>query len=304
MLEKLDVPPAGSDSFIWADYAELRALIHPDSCYSRGDLSSTERRSRDLGHGFAVEERWREIADFAGMREIEFGESYPFKVLDDEDTISFIFDGSRQQQTYIALLIASCMRNITNNRKNEVARSFEKTCFEIFAKLMPSGSEIRATWAGGGTEAPYVGNLYQKMQCIAKDLRCTPNFRERDFKLNDTGDGGIDLIAWHPMTDTREGMPIAFAQCGCSRDDWRFKQLEASPSKHKRHLPAMHLWSTYYFLPLDLRESDGDWAYKSDIGEAIIVDRLRLLRLLEQYDIYAQLPVMPYVNEAMAFRYI
>lgn len=304
MLEKLDVPPAGSDSFIWTDYAELRALIHPDNCYSRGDLSSTERRSRDLGRGFRTEERWREIADFAGIREFEFKTNYPFKVSDDEDTINFVFDGSIGQQTYIALLVASCMRNIVNGRKSEVARVFEETCFQIFSKLMPSGSEIRATWANGGTEAPYVGTLYQKMQAIAVDLRCTPNFNERDFKVNDTGDGGIDLIAWHPMSDEREGLPIAFAQCGCSKDDWRFKQLEASPAKHRRHLPAMHLWSTYYFLPLDLREPDGDWAYKSDIGEAIIVDRLRLLRLLEQYDIYGQLPAMPYVQEVINFTYL
>lgn len=305
MLERLDVPPAGSDSFIWTDYVELRALIHPDSCFSRGDLAGIERRNRDLtGYAFNVEERWRQLADFAGIRKLEFNNSYPFEVTGDEDTIIFNFDGSQQQQTYVALLIASCMRNIENTRKAEVARVFEKTCFHIFAKLMPVGSEVRATWANGGAEAPYVGELFEKMKAIAEDIRCTPNFKPKDFKLNDTGDGGIDLIAWHPMTDKREGMPIAFAQCGCSRDDWRFKQLEASPSKHKRHLPAMHLWSTYYFLPLDLRESDGDWAYKSDIGEAIIVDRLRLLRLQEQYDIYAQLPAMPYVDEAMAFRYL
>lgn len=304
MLEKLDVPPSGSDSFIWTDYAELRALIHPDNCFSRGDLSSTERRSRDLGRGFRTEVRWREIADFAGMRKFEFQTNYPFEVSEDEDTLNFVFDGSIGQQTYIALLVASCMRNIVDNRKYEVARVFEKTCFQIFTKLMPLGSEIRATWANGGAEAPYVGTLFQKMQAIATDLRCTPNFNQRDFKVNDTGDGGIDLIAWHPMADEREGLPIAFAQCGCSRDDWRFKQLEASPMKHRRHLPAMHLWSTYYFLPLDLRESDGDWAYKSDIGEAIIVDRLRLLRLLKQYDIYGQLPAMPYVQEVLDFIYI
>ena len=304
MLERLDVPPAGADSFIWADYIELRALIHPDSCFSRGDLSGIERRNRDLtGYGFKVEERWRELADFVGIRKLEFKESYPFEVSDDEDTVSFSFDGRQSQQTYLALLVASCMRNIADTRKSEIARVFEKICFEVFTKIMPAGSEIRATWANGGLEAPYVGTLYQKMQSIAQDLRCTPNFKERDFKKNDTGDGGIDLVAWHPMADERAGMPIAFAQCGCSRDDWRFKQLEASPSKHKGHLPAMHLWATYYFMPLDLRESDGDWAYKSDIGEAIIVDRLRLLRLIGQYDVYSQLPATDYVAEMLSFRY-
>lgn len=305
MLERLDVPPAGSDSFIWTDYVELRALIHPDGCFSRGDLAGIERRNRDLtGHGFSVEERWRQLADFAGIRKLEFNHSYPFEVTDDEDTIVFNFDGSQQQQNYVALLIASCMRNIENTRKAEVARIFEKTCFHIFAKLMPVGSEVRATWANGGIEAPYAGTLFEKMKAIAEDIRCAPNFKERDFRTNDRGDGGIDLISWHPMTDKRKGMPIAFAQCGCSKDDWVFKQLEASPSKHDSHLPVMHPWATYYFLPIDLRHSDGCWACESDIGKAIIVDRLRMLRLLEQYNIFGDLPVMPYVDEAMAFRYI
>jgi hypothetical protein len=304
MLEKLDLPPAGSDSFIWTDFIELHALIHPDSCFSRGDLSGIENRHRSLTkHGFNVEERWRQLTDFAGIRKSEFNHSYPFSVTDDKDTIVFEYDGSKQQQAYIALLIASCMRNIQKTRISEVARAFEKTCFVVFSKLMPIGSEVRATWAGGGVEAPYVGTLFEKMKAIAEDIRCTANFKERDFRTNDRGDGGIDLIAWHPMTDKRTGIPIAFAQCGCSKDDWTFKQLEASPSKHYSHFPVMHRWATYYFLPLDLRHADGGWACESDIGEAIIVDRLRMLRLIEQYDIFEDLPVMPYVNEAMEFSY-
>lgn len=303
MLEKLDTPPKGTDSFIWTDFVELRALIHPDRCFSRGDLDSLERRCRDFGQGFNVEKRWREIVDFSGIRNLEFRKSYPFVVSDDADTISFLYDGSHPQKTYIGLLIASCMRNILNNRKAEIARAFEETCFNLFEKLMPTGAEIRATWANGGAEAPYKGTLYEKMKAIADDIRCTPNFEERDFKENDTGDGGIDLIAWHPMADDRPGIPIAFAQCGCSKDDWRFKQLEASPIKHYSSLPVMHPWATYYFLPIDLRFPDSGWAYKHDIGQAIIVDRLRVLRLIDQYDLYANLPEMGYVTEALEFRY-
>ena len=303
MLDRLDVPPAGSDSFIWTDYIELHALIHPDSCFSRGDLSEIELRQRSLtGRGFNIEERWRQLSDFAHIRKLEFNDSYPFSVTDDKDTLVFDYDGCKQQRLYIALLIASCMRNIEKNRIAEVARSFEKICFQVFSKLMPAGSEVRATWAGGGPEAPYVGTLFDKMRAIAADIRCTANFKERDFRSNDRGDGGIDLIAWHPMTDKRAGMPIAFAQCGCSKDDWTFKQLEASPSKHYSHFPVMHRWATYYFLPLDLRHADGGWACESDIAEAIIVDRLRMLRLLQQYDAYAELPTMPYIDEALAFR--
>lgn len=302
MLDALDTPPSGADVFIWTDYVELRAIAHADHCFSRGELAGVEHRSRISGRSFDSETRWREIINFAGVRAKEFGACYPFSLSDDNDTLSLDFNDDAGQRMYLGLLIAACMRNIGNTRRGEVARAFEQACLTVFSKLMPIGSEIRATWANGGKEAPYTGKLPDKMRQIALDLRCTANFKDRDFKTTDTGDGGIDLIAWHGMADNREGMPIAFAQCGCSREDWRFKQCEASPYKHGRSFPVMHKWATYYFMPLDLREADGDWAYKDDIGEAIIVDRLRLLRLATEYEILDEMPAMPFIEEAKAYR--
>lgn len=304
MLEALESPPSNSAPLFWADYAELRALIHPDRCFSRGDLTGLERRMRGTSdHGFPVESRWRDLINFAGVRHHEFGDSYPFTVSDDEDTLALTCDGTIKQTTYLRLLLASLMRHVPKNERGTLARNFEETCFAIFSKLMPEGAEIRATWANGGAEAPYQGTLQQKMQQIASDLRCTANFKGRDFSAGDFGDGGIDLISWHPMADEREGMPISFAQCGCSKSDWRFKQLEASTSKHHRHLPVMHPWACYYFLPLDLRHPDGDWAFKSDIGEAIIVDRLRLIRLATQYRLHDTLPELTMLDDVSALSY-
>jgi hypothetical protein len=303
MLQDVNVTPSKADPLFWADFVELRALIHPDWCFSRGDLAGLQQRNRDLGWGgFDVENRWRDISDFAGVRRLEFGDSYPFCVSDDEDTLTFEWDGRPSQRAYLALLISACLRHIEDGRRGEITRAFEETSLSVFSRLMPSGSEIHATWAHGGMAAPYQGSLHAKMLQLANDLRCKPNFEARDFKANDSGDGGIDIVAWHPMADGRDSMPIAFAQCGCSKDEWRAKQLEASPAKHYRHFPVMHPWATYYFLPQDLRWSDGDWAYKSDIGQAIIVDRLRLLKLAEQYGLFPDFPATPFVDEVMALR--
>lgn len=303
MLENLETPPSGSDAFLWCDFSELRALVHPDKCFSRGDLISLENRLNSLGGGFDAESKWRDIINFAGIRKLEFKADYPFSVSEDEDTLILDNDGSPAQRLYIGLLISASMRHLPNVRKGEIARAFEETCFAVFSRLMPVGSEVRATWAGGGAAAPYKGSLYEKMVQIAGDIRCTPNIKPNDFKPNNRGDGGIDLIAWHGMDDEREGIPISFAQCGCSRDDWRFKQVEASWLMHHWKFPVMHPWANYYFLPLDLREFNGDWAYKSEIGSAIIVDRLRIMRLSEQYSLHTNLPLMPFIDEAVAMAY-
>lgn len=289
----LDIPPSKPDAFFWTDFAEINAVCHEDQCFSRGDLKGIANRGKDRGASFDPEVRWKEIVAFLENRVVCFGDSYPFYVSEDQDTIFLNSEKTPARSCYLDLLFASGMRHMKKDEVSKVGRFFEEFCYHAFSELMPKGVEIRATWAGGGKEAVYQGTLHDKMKALAKDIRCTANFEEKDFKERDRGDGGIDLIAWHPMYDNREGLPIAFAQCGCSKDNWTFKQLEASPSKHYRNLPVMHRWSTYYFMPLDLRDSDGDWAYKSDIGEAIIVDRLRLLKIATDNKILDRLPEFP-----------
>lgn len=309
MLDRLEILPTKNDPLFWTDFVELRAIVHPDRCFSRGDLGSLSKRRQDFsdemsGDRISTHARWRDLISFAGVRRTEFKAAYPFVVSDDEDTLEFSYDNKSLEQTnYLRLLLAALMRHLPSTRITEVGRYFEQISFVVFSRLMPEGARVRPTWAQGGDEAPYQGTLFQKMQAIASDLRCTANFKERDFKDNDRGDGGIDIISWHPMEDERQGMPIAFAQCGCSANDWTFKQLEASYAKNGLRLPVMHPWATYYFLPIDLRHADGGWAYESDIGHAIIVDRLRMMRLASKYDLHAKLPHMPLLDEVLAMNY-
>ena len=300
MLQNIDVLPDGTDAFFWSDFAEFRALIHPDKCFSRGDMKRQADQNAVFDRVIDAEDRWRSLIDFCGIRCHEFKDDYPFEISPDRDTLLLRASDTPARRLYLALLIASLLRQIKNTRKNGIARAFEEACLHVFSCLMPEGSEIRATWAAGGEAAPYTGHLYEKMIAVARDIRGNPNIKPRDFKENNTGDGGIDLIAWHPMGDERKGIPIAFAQCGCSRNDWTFKQAEASPFQHGNKFSVHHEWATYYFMPLDLREFDGDWAYASKIGRVIMVDRLRMTRLAKQYSLYPQLPAFDFVDEALA----
>ena len=104
MLENLETPPGGSDAFLWCDFAELRALIHPDRCFSRGDLISLENRSRSLGTGFDAELRWRDIINFAGIRKLEFKADYPFTISDDEDTLILENNATAAHRLYIGII--------------------------------------------------------------------------------------------------------------------------------------------------------------------------------------------------------
>ncbi|HHQ4308276.1 TPA: hypothetical protein ACSP7Y_004320 [Serratia fonticola] len=306
MLINLDTLPA-NDEFFWADFIEIRALVHPDKCFSRGDLDSVMRAQAEEFGREASREKWRLASDFIIQRISIFGDSYPFRLSEDRDTLTLSATNeniTEIQRLYLSLLLCANIKYVPRARRHEITRSFECISLPIFESIMPRGVMVYPNWAGGGAEARYNGNLLEKYRSIAQDIRCeSVNLRERDFRNRDHGDGGIDIVAWHPMGDERDSIPIAFVQCGCSQKDWVAKQLEATPAKLIGKLPVTHPWATYYFLPQDLRWMDGDWAYKADIGGAIFVDRLRLINLARENELLERLPARPYIEEVIQMEY-
>ncbi|HDX9050072.1 TPA: hypothetical protein ROW14_002420 [Yersinia enterocolitica] len=307
MIIKLDSLP-DLEPYFWSDYLEFRALVSADKCFSRGELASLMRSQAVPGSRDLCDQRWSFAIQFIETRIALFGEDYPFYFSADKDTIYLKYelydDFNKIEKLYLALLICSNIKYITPNRRNEITNSFEKISFPIFKNLMPVGATVNHCWASAGAQGVYTGLLYDKMVKIASDIRCTANFTQNHFKPGDRGDGGIDILAWHDMGDNRDSIPIALAQCGCSKDEWVIKQLEASPAKLWTMLPANHPWATYYFLPQDLRWQQTDWAHKSDFGQAIFVDRLRLINLTRRDPTISHRENIPYVAELIAMEYI
>ena len=282
MLENLDSLP-DNEPYLWADYLEIWATVSIDKCFNRGELYSICRaQPRPKTRSYA-DDKWQAAINFIDTRIALYGADYPFYLSADRDTLHIrhnsphAFNGN--EKLYIALLFCANVKYIALNKRHILTSSFEKISLPVFKSLMPEGSTITPCWASAGNNGRYTGLLYDKLVQIASDIRCTANFNIHDFKPGDRGDGGIDMLAWYDMADLRPSMPIAFAQCGCSKDEWVAKQLEASPIKMIRMLPVIHPWANYYFLPHDLRWHNADWAHLSDIGAAIFVDRSRLIKL-------------------------
>ena len=64
MFKNLDTPPeGGSDSLLWVDFAELRAMVHPDKCFSKGDLSGVAQRAKDIGRPFEPAGTWDVVSN-------------------------------------------------------------------------------------------------------------------------------------------------------------------------------------------------------------------------------------------------
>ncbi|EEY5649522.1 hypothetical protein C1599_003966 [Escherichia coli] len=307
MIFHMDSLP-DNEPYLWGDYLELWATVNTDKCFSRGDLASLFRsQANPKSRGYS-DDKWNFAATFIDTRISLFGDDYPFYFSDDRDTLFLrkhnIADYNQNEKLYIALLACANIKYIENSHRDIFTSAFEKISYPIFQALMPEGATVKHCWASAGNSGHYTGLLFDKLTKIAQDFRCKANFSIEDFKPNDRGDGGIDILAWHDMGDNRESIPLALAQCGCSKTEWVAKQLEATPAKLWNLLPVLHPWSTYYFLPQDLRWHNRDWAHRSDFGAAIFVDRLRLVNLTKKYPQINHQDNLTFVDDLVAMDYM
>jgi hypothetical protein len=300
----------------WCDYVELRCLTHKDKRFSRDGLTEALGESRKIAANVGddaedadvmdhlgevageadppVEDDDRPVAELDDAEELlstqtfrqlawrarAFGATWPFEIDAGAREIRLKPDRDDAQVLYLQMLLSSMLRYCAVKRRHELTGPFEYVALHVFSSLMPQSAQVHRFGAGRG-EA-FAGALYDKLVELARAVRGTLLLERRDFPKNDVGDGGLDLVAWHELADQRNHIPVALGQCGCTVSGWPTKALEASPARLHNQLHTGHRWATYYFMPLDLTdEVDGKmgWQQRRDLGDAIYVDRLRVVRL-------------------------
>lgn len=333
ILDNLAEYPRLNDIFVWSDYVEIRCFVHPDGLFSRSSLSETTEEMEEVvgdidlevpdeeleddeeeAHGDEgfddsppekQDRRSRKAAEVFShirVRSHLFGEElYPFIIDDESKSISLKEELTEWHHAYIQLLISSALRYVPHTRRQEVTDKFEVVSHEIFKQLMPAGWEVHQF--GKNSSTRYTGHLFDKLTALAADVRGMITCLRKDFDENDRGDGGLDLVAWHPMGDSRRSMPIAFAQCGCTADSYGPKTLDASPAMLGNKIAVAHRWATYYFMPQSLHDGS-DWIGFKKFGSAIVLDRYRILILAHQYAVKASSLYVPaLISEARALSY-
>jgi len=335
VLENVTVTPNAAKyaRYRWCDYIELRCLTHIDHRFSRDAFAEALKESKEItseepdGDSDAVtiladEERADPDGDLEAVqddrdetfsatcfkqlrwRSTTFGDHWPFVMDEHALEISLKPRLDTTHYLYLQLLLSSLLKYCPAKRRNTYTNSFEELSLTVFRMLMPQGAEVHAFGAAHSTR--YTGHLFKRLQTLAKDIRAVLLLKQEDFPKNDVGDGGLDLVAWHDLKDTRDHIPIALAQCGCTADGWPDKMLEASPIKLGKKLLTGHDWATYYFMPLDLTdERDGEmrWQEWRDVNGAIVIDRLRLIRLTDPCDVVTNSALAKLaVDEALGMR--
>jgi hypothetical protein len=332
--------PSQSDHYAWCDFIEIKCMLNEDARFSRGQLleilddsallygevtdsddkllnaSVPQDTDEDLEDEEVLQSE-QEIVNprssakndikvnawFSSIlfRASIFGENYPFYLSDDKQEIFFKKTLSSNHKFYIQLLVSSSLRLVPKERWPDLTESFEILSEKIFSALMPNGWNVHRFGAKGSSR--YKGLLYDKLTALAKDIRAQFTAPPHYYKKGNSGDGGLDLVAWHPLGDERIGIPVALAQCGCVADEFTMKTLEASPSRLRANMRAPLPWMTYYFMPHDLVYNAGsytDWQRGNDLTESIIIDRYRFVKLALQYNLFVEEGVMyPVIDELL-----
>lgn len=302
-------PKPFTDANKWADYIEILCLLSPDTditvedIYDRisGDKSedeeveiSEEYRSEtpldtqriDNGSDSApkTDYRYNKIKDhfmLLSTRNIQFNQFYPFVISKKGNRITQVKKLSFKHYTYIYLLLSANLDYFKKFQFN-LSHNFEEISLDVLKKLLPNTSQVHYFGSGGKRGGLFNANkLYDRIKILGEQLgvhlssRCT----EVNIGSRNTGDGGLDLVAWYDFKEKNVGMVTYFAQCACGKE-WFDKQFESHTLNWESKLQLVNKPINLLFTPSCFRKLDGRWLNDAKIVDSIIIDRLRIIRHL------------------------
>ena len=288
--------PRDSDVHTLCDFAEMLCLLTADRVCSRDVLRDF---IHDEGSGRVSEADVEDCFTNLQWRQIAFGTSYPFVMAGNGRTFNAPELLSDQQRLYSFLLLCSSLP-FTERPYNSLTDAFERVSLLALRAASPPGSTVRAF---GKNETEYKGAKWERINTLASDIGGEGRCNDQTFRDRDTGDGGIDLVAWLPLDDhERRNIPSALAQCACSRSDWSAKQSEISDNRLGNNIAPTHRWLQALFIPHCFRDSTGRWAVPGDVGQTVLFDRLRIVKQLGPSIDWAAIDAPQALNDFLAQR--
>lgn len=288
--ESLENTPVKKLEYYWADYIELLCLANPDKSISKSDfVARVKNRNTDFedpSDDMLDEEgdwddnssdqwtkRTNDYFRFLTCREKLFNDFYPFYFSENKKVLNAHEEITEKHKLYIFFLFASNLRYFRDETQ-KLTGSFEKICIDA-TKIFFKGWDIHSFGVGAEVESKYHGTLWNKMASLIEDLRGKLIAEEKDFKSDNRGDGGLDIVGWKQFNDSQDGFPILFGQCACTKT-WDVKQHSSNQEvwgeRIKTKAPPFNL----IYAPICFRNANGDWYRSDEIRKSIMVDRLRL----------------------------
>lgn len=270
-----------SDEHLWVDYIEL-------SCCRSGELTESEIKNlispknedlninlRDEGTFSSSENRdkyelrFDEYVNHLELRKSQLEESYPFHV--EDGYIKLKEKLTDEQLGYIYLLFCSHLSFIDVSKRQVLTSDFEELSSSLIKSYFNNDSQVFNFGKNSLKETSrYSGNLKTKLQKLSEDFGCL--LMPVDFSINNSGDGGIDLVGWFGPWDSLNGKIIIIAQCKCS-NEW--SNARDALSYLKSYLYLTNEVNNFFFIPYVFRKTNGEWHQRQHSNHKILIDRFR-----------------------------
>jgi len=227
-----------------ADCDELEMIIDGDLSFDEADVTSPEDNGPDQNiDGTASEEedfqsnRAREIFDLLIERSFLYEDNYPFTI----DGTALVRRSNCYQQCapYIFMLVCSNTRMIIKedgksdgSTASKYRHDFEKCSCEFTKRILPTFEVYQFH-----KDFFDITKLNDRLKKLAEVLGERSNKEAiDDLADQDTGDKGIDVLAYYDFKDSTSASAIVLGQCATSPKDWKDKQKQTDKVKGNRLL--------------------------------------------------------------------
>lgn len=292
IIQGLNKPPKKPffNAHYHCDFIEIIALSANGDLTSRNDIQTryqTDTADEPIDietnndHSTPVQDRlYSKVLEWFQLlqsREERFGDYYPFLISDDLD-ITLKADLSNKQYTYIFLLLCSNLGKISK-KKSLLTTDFEILSAEVMKSYLQPFAVVHQLGKSGSDMERYKGHITNKLTMLAHDINRPTIFEDHFFAENDSGDGGMDIVAWVPFNhdDNLQNIQFFVGQCATGKN-WTNKQDE--PSKIKNYISLPSGFTIVLFVPYDGRNMDNKFNEQAKITCELLFDRKRCLSLL------------------------
>lgn len=314
---KLEKIPEGKDFYVWGDYIELLCLVNVDHEVSKAYILDRLFEREDLGESHIEEEEEEDVAVYRDKNELFIDDcfrylasrlamvenSYPFQLTPDGDTIIRIPSLTRKHYLYLFFLYAANLRYTAPKALTNILTSkFEHLSASALRSSLPDHAEVHVFGTSAEQNGHFTGSLWNKIQTLAEDLGESPRVTQASFSRHNSGDNGLDIVAWIPLGDRVPGLFVVFGQCACTLD-WVTKQFSSSAQRWRSYIPITAEPYNVAFIPHYFRDSAGVWYAEHEIAGTVLIDRMRFIHALKSNPaILDQLGIVPFIEQLIAQR--
>jgi hypothetical protein len=290
------------DKHYWVDYIELLCLCNLDGELSQSDTQDKIRElAKDLNQGGEEEDnigqidkdntisraekndKWKLLIEnwynMLAYRTQTYKEFYPYILSLDRKVLKIHKKLTAKRKLYLYLLLSSSLNYVSKYNikfKNRLSNGFEIISLKAINNCLPKGANSHLFGKNPLNNSKYSkGKLFDKLVKLSEDLKEELVAKENNFAPQDTGDGGIDIVAWIPFKDSESHKIIILGQCACT-EEWDSKQFSTSYGKVKSVINVKPSNTNVTFIPFCFRDENGNWQRPQNVS-SVLFDRQRLL---------------------------